>query len=78
MVISTPTGLIAKTATTTKVIRKQKKPDCSVTHSKGAKDLEHIKSTLRILPFITANTLIYLRNQLIRAHCYGLLEIAQV
>jgi len=58
VVISTPTSFIAKTATTTEVIRKQKKLACPVTYSKVARDLEYIQKYSENT-FITDNTLIY-------------------
>jgi len=76
VVISTPTSLIAKTATTTKVIRKQKKLACPVTYSKVAKDLEHIQKYSENTSFYNRQYSDILRNQLVRAHCHSLLEVA--
>jgi len=76
VVISTPTSFIAKTATTTEVIRKQKKLACPVTYSKVARDLEYIQKYSENTSFYNRQYSDILRNLLIRAHCHSLLEIA--
>jgi len=76
VVISIPTSLVAKTATTTKVIKQQKKLACAVTYSKVARDPDYIQKYSENTSFYNRQYSDILRNQLIRAHCHSLLEIA--